>query len=260
MAMKTGADWYKRDPQKFISGVIGMSSKQIAVYTILIELMYSNAGECHNDPKFISGFMSDMGPSSVRKIIEEFIANGKVIVTENGRLSNKTVQKLAKTREETKEKRRISGKKGGEKSSEIRLKPIDNGALGKPNGLTDVQPDKNRLDKSSKRDTKVSPKKRASRIPDDWFLSKELGDWSVSQGYGIEHIRIEAEKFKDYWIGVGGQKGRKLDWNATWRNWIRNSKGHTNGKFNGSNQTTNMANDPALEQIARLTGLGPTSG
>ena len=35
-------------------------------------------------------------------------------------------------------------------------------------------------------------------------------------------------QFKDYWIAQGGQKGCKLDWFATWRNWVRNQKSVTN--------------------------------
>lgn len=30
-----------------------------------------------------------------------------------------------------------------------------------------------------------------------------------------------AESFRDYWHAAPGQKGVKLDWSATWRNWIR---------------------------------------
>jgi hypothetical protein len=29
------------------------------------------------------------------------------------------------------------------------------------------------------------------------------------------------EAFCDYWQGVPGAKGRKTDWAATWRNWMR---------------------------------------
>ena len=29
------------------------------------------------------------------------------------------------------------------------------------------------------------------------------------------------DKFRDYWIAVPGAKGRKLDWDATWRNFVR---------------------------------------
>ena len=32
------------------------------------------------------------------------------------------------------------------------------------------------------------------------------------------------DEFKDYWIAVPGAKGVKLDWLATWRNWVRRAK------------------------------------
>lgn len=40
-------------------------------------------------------------------------------------------------------------------------------------------------------------------------------------------------RFRDYWIAQPGAKGRKLDWFATWRNWVRNEKA-VNG--NGTNR------------------------
>lgn len=38
-------------------------------------------------------------------------------------------------------------------------------------------------------------------------------------------IRREADCFADYWHAVPGAKGRKADWQGTWRNWIRRSDG-----------------------------------
>jgi hypothetical protein len=32
------------------------------------------------------------------------------------------------------------------------------------------------------------------------------------------------EKFRDYWRAKPGAGGRKLDWDATWRNWCRNAE------------------------------------
>jgi DNA-binding transcriptional regulator YhcF (GntR family) len=60
-----------------------------------------------------------------------------------------------------------------------------------------------------------------SRLSQDWVLSKSLGDWSMNKGASDDLTRAEADRFKDYWIGVAGAKGRKADWDATWRNWIR---------------------------------------
>ena len=71
--------------------------------------------------------------------------------------------------------------------------------------------------------SKPSPKSRATRLPDDWVLPMECGQWAVNEGWAETTIRAESEKFRDYWIGVGGQKGRKANWPATWRNWMRNS-------------------------------------
>jgi hypothetical protein len=31
----------------------------------------------------------------------------------------------------------------------------------------------------------------------------------------------ETERFCDYWRAIPGARGRKLDWPATWRNWLR---------------------------------------
>jgi hypothetical protein len=67
------------------------------------------------------------------------------------------------------------------------------------------------------------PKKtpRGSRLPAEWRLSKSWGMWAVEQGLPPEIVKSEGEKFRDYWHSVAGAKGVKLDWEATWRNWIR---------------------------------------
>ena len=54
-------------------------------------------------------------------------------------------------------------------------------------------------------------------IPDEWvlFCRKERSD--------LNPILV-FDGFKDYWVSVPGSKGVKLDWFATWRNWIRNQK------------------------------------
>lgn len=36
-----------------------------------------------------------------------------------------------------------------------------------------------------------------------------------------EEVRLQADNFRDFWIAVPGAKGLKLDWEATWRNRIR---------------------------------------
>lgn len=62
-----------------------------------------------------------------------------------------------------------------------------------------------------------------TRLPDDWKLPKSWGDWAIAEHAGLteEEIRRQAAMFADHWHGKAGKDGRKADWGATWRNWIR---------------------------------------
>ena len=60
-----------------------------------------------------------------------------------------------------------------------------------------------------------------TRLPADWVLSQYLGEWALAEGLTLDRIRQEADRFRDYWIAKPGAAGRKTDWPATWRNWVR---------------------------------------
>ena len=50
-------------------------------------------------------------------------------------------------------------------------------------------------------------------------------------------LQAEHRKFIDYWIAQPGQKGVKVDWPATWRNWIRKARPSTNGASRRQQET-----------------------
>ena len=81
-------------------------------------------------------------------------------------------------------------------------------------------------DKEEKREAIASPKKApiGSRLSADWLLPKAWGEWAVDEGLDTEVVRREADRFRDYWIAAAGAKGRKADWPATWRNWVREER------------------------------------
>lgn len=64
---------------------------------------------------------------------------------------------------------------------------------------------------------------RASRLPADWQPSDEDVAFCKTERPDL-HVGKTAACFRDYWRGVSGGKGCKLDWSATWRNWVRNEK------------------------------------
>lgn len=77
-------------------------------------------------------------------------------------------------------------------------------------------------EESSLRSPKKNPDdgsaRRGSRLPDDFDPDLAVG---VAEGLDLVATKREVARFCDYWRGVPGAKGRKADWPATWRNWVR---------------------------------------
>lgn len=94
--------------------------------------------------------------------------------------------------------------------------------------------DKNKTDGVSGDTPK--PDKKGSRIPDDFSVSLELQKWAREKFPELDLYSI-TEYFIDWWKAQPGQKGVKLDWDLTWKNWIRREaeKRGTHGNFNGRN-------------------------
>ena len=85
--------------------------------------------------------------------------------------------------------------------------------------------------------------KRGTRLAQDWFLTKSLGEWASQERPDID-VRQVAEQFKDYWVAQPGQKGVKLDWDATWRNWVRNTKAVKANPYDVVRLTVPPSNEP----------------
>lgn len=62
-----------------------------------------------------------------------------------------------------------------------------------------------------------------SRLPADWVPTGEQIDFCKAMRSDLNPENV-ADRFRDYWTAQAGAKGRKADWNATWRNWVRNEK------------------------------------
>jgi hypothetical protein len=75
-----------------------------------------------------------------------------------------------------------------------------------------------------------------SRLPTEWAPSAALVAFAGDLGIVGQGFDEAAAEFRDYWRAVPGQRGRKLDWDATFRNRLRETAGrkkvtaHGNGK------------------------------
>jgi hypothetical protein len=64
---------------------------------------------------------------------------------------------------------------------------------------------------------------RGTRIDPHWSPSAADRQAASDEGLHGPEIDREALRFRDYWAGRAGAGGVKLDWAATWRNWVRST-------------------------------------
>lgn len=64
---------------------------------------------------------------------------------------------------------------------------------------------------------------RGSRLPDDWQPSDADIAFCQERRPDLDQSEV-AERFRDHWAAQPGAKGRKSNWPATWRNWVRNER------------------------------------
>jgi uncharacterized protein YdaU (DUF1376 family) len=111
---------------------------------------------------------------------------------------------------------------------------------------TEVQPTNNQQPLTNNQEKKTLGKRLASdfSFPKEWeeFCQTERPELSPTKTF---------DQFKDYWIAKAGQKGVKLDWFATWRNWVRSTNAPKQNPADIVRLTVPSRNepDPALEKI-----------
>jgi hypothetical protein len=149
-----------------------------------------------------------------------------------------------------------NGSKGGrpkKNPDETHGKPTGNPAVthGEP-AANPAETDKRREEKNSS--SLRSEEVRATRLPQDWALPDEWRDWAASERKDLDPIKT-AEQFRDYWAAKPGKDGRKTDWQATWRNWVRNQRTPQPVKTTQAFAPPGQSRaDRQLETAALLTG------
>jgi uncharacterized protein YdaU (DUF1376 family) len=225
--MQQGLSWYRHDILRFMNGVQGIGPDKIGAYIILMDLIYSRGGKSLRDDRHLAGIL---GCSSrlARSLTDDLISLGKVEV-DGEFLTRNNIENDVKRVRMLSETRVNAGRMGGERSAVSRK----NNNLPEAHASTRVEPDKEKEKKE--RDAIASPKKVGTRLKPDWQLPRLWGEWALVEGLSVPEIRRQAEGFRDFWIAA--PKGVKLDWEATWRNWIRKyvddkqeRKGSKNGK------------------------------
>ena len=91
---------------------------------------------------------------------------------------------------------------------------------------------------------------RGVRLPNGWKPDQPVIDAMRAQYPHID-LRAEHDKFTDYWIAKAGKDARKVNWNATWRSWIRRTA-EDSSRRSGPTRNGRSTADLRVEQTQAL--------
>jgi hypothetical protein len=64
---------------------------------------------------------------------------------------------------------------------------------------------------------------RATRLPSDLVLPDDWISFCQTERPDLDPAKV-FDKFRDHWVSKAGKDGAKLNWFATWRNWVREER------------------------------------
>lgn len=88
------------------------------------------------------------------------------------------------------------------------------------------------------------PTKRGTRIPDDFRVTPGMVAWARERVPTVDG-RTETEKFVNYWSAKAGRDAVKLDWEATWKNWMLTAAGRLGARASPKTKP-DVLDDPAV--------------
>lgn len=100
--------------------------------------------------------------------------------------------------------------------------------------------------------TQKSPK--ASRLKREWMPAPGVIEAMRRERPDVD-LEAEHRKFVDHWCAKSGRDATKLDWDATWRNWIRNAKASPARTLPPSDARAARAQELKLRLAAQESGM-----
>lgn len=200
----------------WLAGTRGMRAAEIGVYITLISLMYERCEPLPEDSKRLAR-QCGCDPRGFMKSLESLIADRKIIRTDSG-LWNERVQKefdfRGKKSSTAKEAADARWKKDKENNDTSMRTHSECNADAMPYQKPEARSQKEKSSPSESPKTRP----RGTRLPEDWKPEAN----ACSELELLPSLEtVELPKFRDYWRAQPGARGVKLDWDATWRNWLR---------------------------------------
>jgi uncharacterized protein YdaU (DUF1376 family) len=230
--------YYSFHVSDYIHDTAHLSAYEDLAFRRLLDLYYTSEKPIPNKTHEVSRRirMSEQ-INDVQTILEEFF----MFDTENDCWFHKRCDKAIADYQAKAERNREVGKLGGRPKLNPSANPQETQVVSKHN------PNQEPITNNHK---PIDKNKRGSRLPQDYCLSKEWEKFCVDHRPELNPQKT-FDNFKDHWIAQSGQKGVKLDWDATWRNWVRNTYAPKTNPADNIRLTVPASNepDPALLKI-----------
>lgn len=255
--------WYKRDPVAALDGMSNLTLEERGAYNTVLDLIYARDGAVDDDDRFIAGWLR-CDIRVWRRIRARLIDLRKLYVAEgmlrNSRADEEVDRGLSMV---------ASASEAGKASARKRdAAHRNNNQLDRTSVASDLPTNSTATTTSretpslrSGEPTDVSGKPAASkksnrgcRLPNDWRPTTDDRASAVAL-LGEQRAAGEFNKFRDYWRAQPGQRGVKLDWDATWRNWCRKA-GEQQGR--GPPPRPAASNPRAVAEDLRRRAMGMT--
>jgi uncharacterized protein YdaU (DUF1376 family) len=190
----------------YISHTIHLSLEEDLAYRRLLDMYYDTELPIPNNIPLVSRKIR-ISAEVVKTVLDEFFE-----LTDEGFKNFRADNEIAEYQRFI-EKQKANGSKGGRPKKSHR-KPTAN--------PTQSQKKPNQEPLTINQEP-IKERTRGSRLSADWVLPKEWADWAKQERPDLD-LRSVGEQFRDYWSAKAGSGSTKLDWQATWRNWVRNQK------------------------------------
>lgn len=102
--------------------------------------------------------------------------------------------------------------------------------------------------------TKTTTMTKGSRLPEGWVPTRTDANLKAEATHDPAWLRRELERFHDHWAAAAGSKGVKVNWDSTWRNWIKNAEDRTRRTGNQPQTGASLDGNDWSRWSARLNG------
>ena len=204
--------YYQFNIGDYIKHTMHLSPIEDITYRRLLDMYYDTEAPIPNNIPLVSRRLR-IEAGIVKAILTEFFDE-----TEEGYKNYRADAEIASYHSFL-DKQKANGSKGG-RPKKTQTKPTANPNLTQNNPKQEPLTTNHKPLKEKELATKVA---QAARLSISWELPDEWAEWAKNKRPDLNSYQV-AEGFKDYWLSQAGAKGRKADWFATWRNWIRNQK------------------------------------